>query len=130
MGQLASLIPGKKSEGLSTSNTVFLMGSLKSKRQTYLPSSSLLDLEVKSSRAALPKSVALPPSYDSFFSFPVRKTGYSGVATYTRGTTVTPKKAEEPAKGRRGRKVVEDSEDDEEPVAAVYVIETSIFKIY
>jgi len=52
-------------------------------------------LEVKSSRQALPKPVALPPSYDSFFSFPVRKTGYSGVATYTRRSTLVPNKAEE-----------------------------------
>lgn len=51
--------------------------------------------EVKSSRSALPKSVALPPSYDAFFSFPVRKSGYSGIATYTRHSTVVPLKAEE-----------------------------------
>ena len=51
--------------------------------------------EVKSSRQALPRSIALPPSYDSFFSFPVRKTGYSGVATYTRRSTLVPNKAEE-----------------------------------
>ncbi|EKM82253.1 hypothetical protein AGABI1DRAFT_70906 [Agaricus bisporus var. burnettii JB137-S8] len=51
--------------------------------------------EVKSSRAALPKSVAVPPSYHSFFSFPVKKTGYSGVAVYSRISTVTPLKAEE-----------------------------------
>jgi AP endonuclease-2 len=43
----------------------------------------------------LPKTVALPSSYDSFFSFPVKKSGYSGVATYTRIATVTPLKAEE-----------------------------------
>ncbi|KAF7771099.1 hypothetical protein Agabi119p4_7073 [Agaricus bisporus var. burnettii] len=51
--------------------------------------------EVKSSRAALPKSVAVPPSYHSFFSFPVKKTGYSGVAVYSRISTVVPLKAEE-----------------------------------
>ena len=51
--------------------------------------------EVKSSRSALPQSVALPPSYDAFFSFPVRKSGYSGVATYTRNSIVVPLKAEE-----------------------------------
>ncbi|KAF5361958.1 hypothetical protein D9756_002784 [Leucocoprinus leucothites] len=51
--------------------------------------------EMKSSRQTLPKSVALPPSYDSFFSFPLKKSGYSGVATYTRIATVTPVKAEE-----------------------------------
>ena len=52
-------------------------------------------LEVKSARQALPKQVALPPSYDAFFSFPVKKTGYSGVVTYTRTDVVTPSKAEE-----------------------------------
>ncbi|KAI3602655.1 dna-(apurinic or apyrimidinic site) lyase 2 [Moniliophthora roreri] len=51
--------------------------------------------EVKSTRPALPRSVAVPPSYDAFFSFPIQKSGYSGVATYTRSSTVTPLKAEE-----------------------------------
>lgn len=49
---------------------------------------------MKSSRANLPKPVAIPPSYDAFFSFPIRKSGYSGVATYTR-TSIVPCKAEE-----------------------------------
>ncbi|KAK7467647.1 Class II abasic (AP) endonuclease [Stygiomarasmius scandens] len=48
--------------------------------------------EVKQPRDVLP---ALPPSYHSFFSFPVQRTGYSGVATYTRKETVVPLKAEE-----------------------------------
>jgi len=51
--------------------------------------------EVKSSRQSLPKQVALPDSYNSFFSFPLSKTGYSGVVTYTRTDTVIPLKAEE-----------------------------------
>jgi AP endonuclease-2 len=51
--------------------------------------------EVKSSRQGLPKQVALPDSYNSFFSFPLRKTGYSGVVTYTRADNVMPSKAEE-----------------------------------
>ncbi|KAF8624204.1 hypothetical protein AX17_007192 [Amanita inopinata Kibby_2008] len=51
--------------------------------------------ETKTSRSALPKSVALPPSYYSFFSFPSRKTGYSGVAVYTRSKFTIPIKAEE-----------------------------------
>lgn len=50
---------------------------------------------MKSSRSNLPQSVGLPPSYDAFFSFPVRKHGYSGVATYTRRSSVVPLKAEE-----------------------------------
>ena len=54
---------------------------------------------MKSSRSALPKQVAVPPSYDSFFSFPIRKSGYSGVATYTRHSAVIPLKAEEGLSG-------------------------------
>ncbi|KAH0582387.1 hypothetical protein H2248_010331 [Termitomyces sp. 'cryptogamus'] len=51
--------------------------------------------EVKSSRTSLSKGVAVPPSYHAFFSFPVRRTGYSGVSTYVRTTSVVPLKAEE-----------------------------------
>jgi len=50
---------------------------------------------VKSSRAGLTKSIGLPPSFDAFFSFPTKKSGYSGVATYTRTASVMPLKAEE-----------------------------------
>ncbi|KAF8074516.1 Endonuclease/exonuclease/phosphatase [Lyophyllum atratum] len=51
--------------------------------------------EMKSSRSGLTKSNAVPPSYHAFFSFPVRKSGYSGVATYARTTAAIPIKAEE-----------------------------------
>ncbi|GLB43197.1 putative dna-(apurinic or apyrimidinic site) lyase [Lyophyllum shimeji] len=51
--------------------------------------------EMKSSRQGLTKLNAVPQSYHGFFSFPVRKTGYSGVATYVRTTTAVPIKAEE-----------------------------------
>lgn len=51
--------------------------------------------EVKSSRQVLPKQVAIPASYNSFFSFPAKKTGYSGVSTYCRKNVVVPLKAEE-----------------------------------
>ncbi|KAF8879147.1 Endonuclease/exonuclease/phosphatase [Infundibulicybe gibba] len=47
------------------------------------------------SRPALPKAVAIPPSFHAFFSFPLKKSGYSGVATYTRHAVVIPLKAEE-----------------------------------
>ena len=47
---------------------------------------------MKSSRKGLTKDIAVPESYDAFFSFPVKKTGYSGVATYSR---IVPSKAEE-----------------------------------
>ena len=63
------------------------------------PSSSLAGLtkrvEMKSSRQQLEPSVALPVGYDSFFSFPVSKGGYSGVAVYTRRADAVPLKAEE-----------------------------------
>ncbi|KAG6826317.1 hypothetical protein H0H92_000334 [Tricholoma furcatifolium] len=51
--------------------------------------------EVKSSRSSLTKRCAVPPSYHAFFSFPVNKTGYSGVSTYVRTTSAIPLKAEE-----------------------------------
>ena len=38
---------------------------------------------------------AVPGKYDGFFSFPVAKTGYSGVAVYTNSEIVTPVRAEE-----------------------------------
>ncbi|KIJ93771.1 hypothetical protein K443DRAFT_12633 [Laccaria amethystina LaAM-08-1] len=48
--------------------------------------------------SAIPKQVVVPPSYDSFF-FPVRKSGYSGAATYTRHHAIIPLKAEEGLSG-------------------------------
>ncbi|KAJ7919465.1 DNase I-like protein [Mycena leptocephala] len=51
--------------------------------------------EMKSSRQNLPKAVGVPPSYHSFFSFPLQKHGYSGVAVYARADVVLPCKAEE-----------------------------------
>ncbi|KAH7910197.1 Endonuclease/exonuclease/phosphatase [Hygrophoropsis aurantiaca] len=55
--------------------------------------------EMKTSRAALERNVAVPDGFDGFFSFPVNKTGYSGVAVYTDARTVTPLKAEEGLSG-------------------------------
>jgi AP endonuclease-2 len=49
---------------------------------------------MKSSRAALERHIALPPSYTGFFSFPAAKGGYSGVAVYA-ASGITPLKAEE-----------------------------------
>ena len=54
---------------------------------------------MKSSRSMLPKPVALPPSYDSFFSFPLNKSGYSGVAVYARSSSALPLRAEEGLSG-------------------------------
>ena len=51
--------------------------------------------EMKIQRSALQKSIAIPNGYDSFFSFPVAKGGYSGVAVYTKIDVVAPHKAEE-----------------------------------
>ncbi|KAJ7088856.1 Endonuclease/exonuclease/phosphatase [Mycena belliarum] len=55
--------------------------------------------EMKSSRQNLPKAVGLPPSYHSFFSFPLQKNGYSGVAVYARTDGILPCKAEEGLSG-------------------------------
>ena len=57
---------------------------------------------MKSSRAALPRDVAIPDNYTSFFSFPISKGGYSGVAVYTKSSSsssVVPLKAEEGLSG-------------------------------
>ncbi|KAF7320976.1 DNA-(apurinic or apyrimidinic site) lyase [Mycena chlorophos] len=51
--------------------------------------------EMKSSRQQLPKAVGIPPSFHSFFSFPQRKSGYSGVAVYAKAASAFPLKAEE-----------------------------------
>ncbi|KZV98785.1 DNase I-like protein [Exidia glandulosa HHB12029] len=51
--------------------------------------------EMKTTRQQLDRSVALPESYDSFFSFPIQKGGYSGVAVYTKRADAVPLKAEE-----------------------------------
>ena len=61
---------------------------------------SYCPLEIKSSRAAIGRDVALPDSFHSFFSFPATKGGYSGVAVYTDTRTATPLKAEEGLSGR------------------------------
>lgn len=56
--------------------------------------------EMKTSRASLQPSAALPGRFDAFFSFPANKGGYSGVAVYTDSRTVLPLKAEEGLSGR------------------------------
>jgi AP endonuclease-2 len=81
---------------------------------SFIYSNCLFDafvVEVKSSRAALPKSVAIPPSYHSFFSFPVKKTGYSGVAVYSRIDAAVPLKAEEGLTGLLQPKIPLDPEE-------------------
>ncbi|KAJ7612999.1 Endonuclease/exonuclease/phosphatase [Roridomyces roridus] len=56
--------------------------------------------EMKTTRQNLPKAVGLPPSYHSFFSFPLQKNGYSGVAVYARtDSLLQPLKAEEGLSG-------------------------------
>ena len=54
---------------------------------------------MKSSRAVLPRDVALPGPYHSFFSFPATKGGYSGVAVYVDSRKAVPLKAEEGLSG-------------------------------
>ena len=51
--------------------------------------------EMKSSRQQLERPVAVPDGYDAFFSFPVTKGGYSGVAVYSKRSDAVPLKAEE-----------------------------------
>ncbi|KAI0736461.1 DNase I-like protein [Fomitopsis betulina] len=51
--------------------------------------------EMKSSRPTLQRDAALPGHYHSFFSFPINKSGYSGVAVYTNASKATPLRAEE-----------------------------------
>lgn len=50
---------------------------------------------MKITRTALERPTALPEPYYGFFSFPVSKGGYSGVAVYTDSRTAIPIKAEE-----------------------------------
>ncbi|KAF7982512.1 hypothetical protein HWV62_28116 [Athelia sp. TMB] len=50
--------------------------------------------EMKSTRPSLARTFALPTAYDAFFSFPASKSGYSGVAIYTKHP-IKPVKAEE-----------------------------------
>ncbi|KAI0080227.1 DNase I-like protein [Panus rudis PR-1116 ss-1] len=59
--------------------------------------------EMKSSRSALPRDVALPDDYGAFFSFPIAKGGYSGVAVYINmheGRKCIPLRAEEGLSGK------------------------------
>lgn len=51
--------------------------------------------EMKTSRALMDIPTITPGKYNGFFSFPVAKTGYSGVAIYTNSEIVTPVRAEE-----------------------------------
>ncbi|KAJ3533027.1 hypothetical protein NM688_g7341 [Phlebia brevispora] len=55
---------------------------------------------MKSSRQSLPRDVAIPDRYTSFFSFPLVKGGYSGVAVYSKSSTAVPLKAEEGLSGK------------------------------
>ncbi|KAI9464466.1 Endonuclease/exonuclease/phosphatase [Lactarius psammicola] len=67
--------------------------------------------EMKSSRATIGRDVAFLDSFDSFFSFPDSKGGYSGVAVYTASRTATPLKAEEGLSGRLQQKPPQSPEE-------------------
>lgn len=54
---------------------------------------------MKSSRKDLDRQTAVPPPYDSFFSFPKAKGGYSGVAVYYYPSCAVASKAEEGLSG-------------------------------
>ncbi|KDQ51066.1 hypothetical protein JAAARDRAFT_164138 [Jaapia argillacea MUCL 33604] len=56
--------------------------------------------EMKTSRSGIERTAAIPGVFDSFFSFPVNKGGYSGVAVYTDSRHVVPLKAEEGLSGK------------------------------
>ncbi|KAI0046514.1 DNase I-like protein [Auriscalpium vulgare] len=56
--------------------------------------------EMKTTRAAIGRNFAVPDSFDSFFSFPANKGGYSGVAVYADVNTAVPLKAEEGLSGK------------------------------
>ncbi|TFY71284.1 hypothetical protein EVG20_g1729 [Dentipellis fragilis] len=56
--------------------------------------------EMKTSRTAVGRAVALPESFDAFLSFPISRGGYSGVAVYTDAAKITPLKAEEGLSGK------------------------------
>ncbi|TFY75671.1 hypothetical protein EWM64_g8342 [Hericium alpestre] len=56
--------------------------------------------EIKTTRAAIGRTVALPDNFDAFLSFHASKGGYSGVAVYTDSRTVVPLKAEEGLSGK------------------------------
>ncbi|KAJ3864212.1 Endonuclease/exonuclease/phosphatase [Lentinula novae-zelandiae] len=78
--------------------------------------------EVKSNRTALPAPVAAPPSYDAYYSFPLTKNGYSGVATYTRRPSaetsgVTALKAEEGLTGKLRQPHLKPPPSDEERIS-------------
>ncbi|KAJ4490931.1 Endonuclease/exonuclease/phosphatase [Lentinula aciculospora] len=78
--------------------------------------------EVKSTRTTLPSPVAAPPSYDAYYSFPLTKNGYSGVATYTRRPStstpgVTALKAEEGLTGKLHQPHLKPPISDEERVS-------------
>src|SRR5260221_1106934 len=51
--------------------------------------------EMKISRRDLDRQTAVPEGYDSFFSFPQQKSGYSGVAIYCNPNSAVAAKAEE-----------------------------------
>ncbi|KAI0028884.1 Endonuclease/exonuclease/phosphatase [Vararia minispora EC-137] len=56
--------------------------------------------EMKTTRAAIGRNFALPDSFDAFFSFPVTRGGYSGVAVYTDRDRALPLKVEEGLSGK------------------------------
>lgn len=63
------------------------------------PDMTARQLEMKSTRKDLDRQTAVPPPYDSFFSFPKSKGGYSGVAVYCDPAYAIASKAEEGLSG-------------------------------
>lgn len=54
---------------------------------------------MKTSRRGLDATIAVPGKYDAYFSFPVAKGGYSGVAVYSNSKTLAALRAEEGLSG-------------------------------
>ena len=55
---------------------------------------------MKITRQTLDRSLALPESYNAFFSLPIVKGGYSGVSVYSKSSVAVPQKVEEGLSGR------------------------------
>jgi AP endonuclease-2 len=79
---------------------------------------AFLQPEMKITRPSLSRTLAVPSTYDSFFSFPTNKLGYSGIGTYTRALTARPLKAEEGLTGLLPRNG--SSGGDNERISQVY----------
>jgi AP endonuclease-2 len=76
---------------------------------------------MKTTRLSISRTLAVPSTYDSFFSFPTNKGGYSGVGTYTHSVRARPLKAEEGLTGTLYLKQSSAEEDlERDRISSVY----------